>query len=77
MLARIDRGAVRLITRNGHDWTTRMPHLRRVLDRLPVTRAWLDAEAVWVDGEGAQASVPSRTPSIADGQPASRWWYST
>ncbi|KVS51658.1 DNA polymerase [Burkholderia cepacia] len=52
MLARIDRGDVRLFTRNGHDWTDRVPHLRTALERLRLDRAWLDAEAVWFDGEG-------------------------
>ncbi|PRF97999.1 DNA ligase [Burkholderia ambifaria] len=52
MLARIDAGEVRIFTRNGHDWTARLPHLRSVLERLPVDRAWLDAEAVWFDTEG-------------------------
>ncbi|MDR5806470.1 hypothetical protein P9292_41575 [Caballeronia sp. LZ001] len=28
MLARIELGDVKLITRNGHDWTERMPRLR-------------------------------------------------
>ncbi|WP_244140611.1 non-homologous end-joining DNA ligase [Burkholderia sp. BCC1047] len=52
MLARIDAGDVRIFTRNGHDWTTRFPHLQSFLQRLPVERAWLDAEAVWFDAEG-------------------------
>jgi bifunctional non-homologous end joining protein LigD len=52
MLARIDAGDVRIFTRNGHDWTARLPHLRSVLERLPVNRAWIDAEAVWFDTEG-------------------------
>ncbi|MDN8114911.1 non-homologous end-joining DNA ligase [Burkholderia vietnamiensis] len=52
MLARIDAGDVRLFTRNGHDWTDRLPHLRAALERLPVNRAWLDAEAVWFNAQG-------------------------
>ncbi|WP_254608899.1 non-homologous end-joining DNA ligase [Burkholderia contaminans] len=52
MLARIDAGDVRMFTRNGHDWTERLPHLRAALERLPVHRAWLDAEAVWFDAHG-------------------------
>ncbi|MDR5763114.1 DNA ligase D [Caballeronia sp. LZ035] len=49
MLARIERGDVKLITRNGHDWTARMPRLRDALAILPVDRAWIDAEAVVLD----------------------------
>ncbi|HDR9511694.1 DNA ligase [Burkholderia cepacia] len=52
MLARIDSPDVRIFTRNGHVWTSRLQHLRSVLERLPVDRAWLDAEAVWFDAEG-------------------------
>ncbi|WP_232517854.1 non-homologous end-joining DNA ligase [Burkholderia ambifaria] len=52
MLARIEAGDARLLTRNGHDWTERLPHLRAMLEQLPVNRAWLDAEAVWFDADG-------------------------
>lgn len=33
--ARVDRGAVTLFTRNGHDWTDRFPTLARAAGRLP------------------------------------------
>ncbi|WP_227746997.1 non-homologous end-joining DNA ligase [Paraburkholderia franconis] len=52
MLARIDCDGVRLITRNGHDWTTRLPKLRDALARLPVDDVWLDGEVVVLDKEG-------------------------
>jgi bifunctional non-homologous end joining protein LigD len=39
MLIRIDGGSVRLFTRNGHDWTDRMPKLRAVVELLPVDNA--------------------------------------
>lgn len=52
MLARIDAGDVRILTRNGHNWTARLPHLRAALAGLPVQSAWLDAEAVWFDASG-------------------------
>ncbi|WP_253194437.1 ATP-dependent DNA ligase [Burkholderia cenocepacia] len=60
MLARIDAGDVRIFTRNGHDWTARLPHLRSALERLPVNGAWLDAEAVWFDTEAGQTSTACR-----------------
>uniref|UniRef100_UPI0025D6F7DC non-homologous end-joining DNA ligase n=1 Tax=uncultured Pseudacidovorax sp. TaxID=679313 RepID=UPI0025D6F7DC len=45
LLTRIDsRGRVRCFTRNGHDWTERLPELARALARLPVRNAWLDGE---------------------------------
>ncbi len=52
MLARLEAGNVRILTRNGHDWTDRLPHLHAALERAPVDRAWLDAEAVWFDAQG-------------------------
>ena len=33
ILARIDRGQVRLLTRRGHDWSSRMPSVARLLRR--------------------------------------------
>ncbi|KWH59351.1 DNA polymerase [Burkholderia cepacia] len=52
MLVRIDASEVRIFTRNRNDWTDRLQHLKSVLERLPVDRAWLDAEAVWFDADG-------------------------
>ncbi|VVP31369.1 non-homologous end-joining DNA ligase [Pseudomonas fluorescens] len=45
MLARIDAG-VKLFTKNGFDWTKRMPRLVRDLELLPVRSAWIDGEVV-------------------------------
>jgi len=52
ILARIDHGEVRLYTRNGHDWTARLPHLAQSLAQLPITDGWLDGEIVVPDAEG-------------------------
>jgi bifunctional non-homologous end joining protein LigD len=52
MLCRIEHGAVQLLTRNGHDWTDRMPKLRDALAALPVDNAWLDGEAVVLNAAG-------------------------
>lgn len=46
MLCRIDNGAVTLFTRNGHDWTDRMPALAAAFAGLPVSQAWIDGEVV-------------------------------
>ncbi len=47
LLARIDRaGGVRLITRNGLDWTARMPQLARAVAALRLPGSWLDGEIV-------------------------------
>jgi bifunctional non-homologous end joining protein LigD len=52
VLARINEGKVRLFTRNGQDWTERMPHIAAALHELPVQQAWLDGEVAVSDAEG-------------------------
>ena len=52
LLARIDGGRARLFTRNGLDWTARMPELARALAALPVRQAWLDGEVVMPGDDG-------------------------
>ena len=43
-LARIDRGDVRLFTRNGHDWTRRYAPIAKALTELACRTAMLDGE---------------------------------
>ncbi len=52
MLTRIDQGRVQMITRNGHDWTDKMPHLAQALQALPIDTGWLDGEVVFLDDRG-------------------------
>ncbi|MGJ7492335.1 DNA ligase D [Variovorax sp. ZT4R33] len=51
LLTRIEDGEVRCFTRNGHDWTGKLPELVRALGRLGLRSAWLDGEII-VQGEG-------------------------
>ena len=46
LLARIERGRARLFTRNGHDWTARMPKVAKAVEALPLASGWLDGEVV-------------------------------
>lgn len=46
ILARIDAGDIRLYTRNGHDWTARMPRQKAALAALQLTSGWFDGEVV-------------------------------
>ena len=46
LLARIDSREIRLITRNGHDWTSKLPHLAKGLASLKLKPGWLDGEIV-------------------------------
>jgi len=56
ILARLDRETVKLLTRNGHDWSARMPHLVQELRTLQrdtgLADAWLDGEIVVLSNEG-------------------------
>src|SRR5690606_13115043 len=53
LLARIDKGKVRLFTRNGLDWTHKLPQQAAALERLKLQSAWLDGEMVLLDAQGA------------------------
>ena len=44
MHARLDRGAVRLLTRNGLDWTVKYPQIARAVSELGARQAYLDGE---------------------------------
>lgn len=55
MLARIENGTVQLFTRNGHDWTAKLPRQAQALASLGLESAWLDGEVVAADENG----VPS------------------
>jgi bifunctional non-homologous end joining protein LigD len=53
VLARLQRGKVRLLTRRGHDWSARFPALRRVFEALPLDSALFDGEVVVLSASGA------------------------
>src|SRR5947207_7099069 len=67
LLARIEKGKARLITRNGLDWTAKFPALARTVAALPVETALIDGElvALAVDGTTSFADLQDR---IATGQ---------
>ncbi|HEX3535790.1 MAG TPA: DNA ligase D [Stellaceae bacterium] len=52
LLARIDRGKVRLLTRTGLDWTSKFPALAKALAELPAETAVVDGEVVAVAADG-------------------------
>lgn len=52
ILARIDGQDVRLFTRNGHDWSAKMPHQVQALRKLKLNSAWLDGEMVVTGDNG-------------------------
>ena len=52
VMARIENGDVRLLTRNGHDWTHKLPRQAEALAALGLESAWLDGEMVVANDDG-------------------------
>lgn len=52
LLTRILNGEVRLITRNGHDWTDRLPLQAKAISELNLGDGWLDGEVVVLNDAG-------------------------
>ena len=52
IMARIDHGEVKLFTRNGHDWTHKLPGQAEALATLSLESAWLDGEMVVANEQG-------------------------
>ena len=46
LMARLENGEAKLVTRGGHDWSAKMPGLVRELGQLGLKSAWLDGEIV-------------------------------
>jgi bifunctional non-homologous end joining protein LigD len=53
IVARIEEGEVRLISRNGKDWTKEFPQVARAVGRLPAGTALVDGEVAAVLPNGA------------------------
>jgi DNA ligase D-like protein (predicted ligase) len=52
MHARLDRGAVRLLTRTGLDWTHKYPAIAAAISSLPARQAYLDGELCGIRPDG-------------------------
>ena len=52
LLTRIEGNAVRCFTRNGHDWSARLPALCDSIRKLGLRSAWLDGEIVVLNAAG-------------------------
>ncbi len=52
IVARIDGRKVQLITRNGNDWTHKLPALAKALAGMKLPSGWLDGEIVVIDKKG-------------------------
>ena len=74
MVARIDNGKVTIFSRNGLDWTDKLPHLAANLATLPVKQAWVDGEVVSLNGEG-HSSFSSLKNALSDKQTGGLFYY--
>jgi bifunctional non-homologous end joining protein LigD len=52
IMTRILDGEVRMITRNGHDWTERLPLQAKAIGELNLGDGWLDGEVVVLNDAG-------------------------
>ncbi len=69
LLCWIDHGKVRLVTRNGLDWTDRLPAVAREVGRLDVDAALVDGELVALDKDGV-SSFPALQAALSAGKDA-------
>lgn len=74
LLVRIENGTVRLITRNGHDWTDRLPTIAAAFAGLKVQTALLDAELVALRDDGI-SSFPDLQAALSKGQDDTLFCY--
>ncbi len=54
VLARLEKGRARLITRNGNDWTDKLRSLAAAVEALGIVEGWLDGEMVVAKQGGGQ-----------------------
>jgi bifunctional non-homologous end joining protein LigD len=52
LMARIEHGKAKLVTRGGHDWTAKMKSLAAAIEALGIDSAWLDGEIVVMGAAG-------------------------
>jgi bifunctional non-homologous end joining protein LigD len=53
LLVRVDEADVHLMTRNGLDWSAKLPELHREFKRLALPPGWYDGEVVVLNAAGA------------------------
>ncbi len=74
MLIFLDKGTAQILTRNGHDWTDRLPAVAREAARLPVDSALLDGELVALRDDG-KTSFPDLQGALSAGQDGRLHFY--
>jgi bifunctional non-homologous end joining protein LigD len=74
LLAHVKDGRARLITRNGHDWTDRLPAVASAVARTKVRSAVLDGELVALRADGV-SSFPDLQAALSAGQDQQLFFY--
>ncbi len=74
LLAWVEHGEARLMTRNGLDWTDRLPAVAREVARLKVEVALLDGELVALEENGA-SSFPMLQAALSAGHDNTLHFY--
>src|SRR5215468_1645390 len=67
ILARRDSAGVRLITRAGNDFSSRLPFIAMAVAKLPVRSCLIDGEAIVCDESGLPVFVLTRAHDTSDG----------
>lgn len=52
LMTRVEAGKAQLFTRNGNDWTAKMPRLAEAVASLPLESGWIDGEVLMPDAQG-------------------------
>ena len=74
LLAAIDGGKVRLLTRSGLDWSDRLPAVRAGIAELGLDTAMLDGELVALRADGV-SSFPALQAALKAGRDGSLTYY--
>ncbi|HUN43191.1 MAG TPA: DNA ligase D [Acetobacteraceae bacterium] len=69
-----DHGKPRLVTRNGNDWTDRLPALAKAIAALDADTALLDGELVALDKNGV-SSFPALQAALSAGRDHTLFFY--
>jgi len=74
MVCRIDRGKVRVYSRNGKDWTDALPQIAAAAARLPVKSAWIDGEVAVLLPDG-RTSFQKLQNALSEAKPADLTYF--
>lgn len=74
MLARAQGGKVRLVTRNGNDWTRKLPQLAQSLESMDLPDGWYDGEII-MPGERVPADFQALQGAFESARTADIVYY--